>query len=112
MHQSYPHLPHGLRGSIGINDTVPKLMTETSLLEVHIPDGALPEEKLRRKLKAARAVSGLTLEELGRLIGHHHNTPPASRQRVWKWEQDGEIPGYYLGAIAAACGVPFDFFRV
>lgn len=85
---------------------------DSTLLEVPIPADALPETVLRMRVVAARKVAMLTQAEMGRLIGRHHNIPAIPQHTIWHWEKTGNIPAIYLGAIAAACGVEFDFFRI
>jgi transcriptional regulator with XRE-family HTH domain len=89
----------------------PLLMLE-STLQVHFPVGTLPETMMRIKLRKARLFAELTQAELGQMIGQHHNHPPVSQQTIYRWEQSGNIPGSALGAIAAATGTPWDFWRV
>lgn len=91
--------------------TKPLLMLQ-DVLHVEIPPGTLPETAMRIKLRKARLFAELSQCELGRLIGKHHNQPPVSQQTIYRWEQSGNIPASALGAIAAATGVPFEFFRI
>jgi len=85
---------------------------DKALLEVKPPPGALPETVLRMRVVAARKVAMLTQSEMGRMIGKHHNCPAIPQHTIWHWENTGNIPAIYLGAIAAACGVEFDYFRL
>lgn len=84
----------------------------TVALHVDIPVGALPQAVMRIKIRKARLVAELSQAELGQAIGTHLNQPPITFQTVYRWEKTGEVPGYYLGAIAAATGVAFEFFKV
>lgn len=83
-----------------------------SVLQVEIPAGALPDTAMRIKLRKARDFAGLTQAELGRMIGRHHNQPPLTQQTIYRWEQSGNIPASALGAIAAATGTPWEYWRI
>jgi DNA-binding XRE family transcriptional regulator len=82
------------------------------LLTPSVPDGALPETVLRMRIIAARKVAMLTQAEMGRAIGNHHNIPAIPQHTVWHWEKTGNVPAVYLGAIAKACGVEFEYFNI
>jgi transcriptional regulator with XRE-family HTH domain len=87
-------------------------MEQCNLLAVEIPPGSTPEAALRIKLKKARALAELSQAELGRLMGRHHNYPSVSGDTIYYWEKTGNIPGTALGAIAAATGTPWEYWRI
>jgi transcriptional regulator with XRE-family HTH domain len=72
----------------------------------------LPHEKMAALLRSARAYAGLTQLELGAMIGVYLHVPPIGQSQISRWESGGEVPGYYLGAIAKSCRVEMSFFEV
>jgi DNA-binding XRE family transcriptional regulator len=50
--------------------------------------------------------------ELGAMIGRHHNHPAIARQTIYLWEKTGNIPATALGAISAATGTPWEYWRI
>lgn len=57
------------------------------------------------KFRGVRAEAGLTQTELGALLGVELKIAPVGQMTISRWENDGTVPGCYLGAIARVCRV-------
>lgn len=72
------------------------------MLQVHMPE-ALTEEELGRRVRLARADSGLTQQELAEAIG-------ADQSAVSRLEAGRDISTLLLTRIARATGKDVDYF--
>lgn len=72
-----------------------------------VPD---PQETLRRRLKAARALAGLTVEELAREVGQ--TGYGAKTLYAMESETGREILPKDHAILAEACGLPREFFTM
>lgn len=69
----------------------------------------LPADEIRRRIRAARALAGITVDELsGRLDGQRLSTKTLGN--IERGDRDARP--MELRAIAAACGVSYAFFTV
>ncbi|NEZ59463.1 helix-turn-helix domain-containing protein [Adonisia turfae] len=64
-----------------------------------------PETRMAALLRGVRAEAGLKQTELGVLIGAELKIAPVGQMTISRWENDGTVPGCYLGAISRVCRV-------
>lgn len=99
---------------MGLPERIALIMTESRIIKlpVEAPPGLTPEKMLAFKLAVARKVRNKTQSDLGQAIGDYFSSIALSKDTIYRWEKDGNIPGCYLGAIASVLNIDFEFFRV